>query len=115
MDADRLCQYIEVGKTDECSPNRLVPLLGIFKGEYEYWMHVFPIEIFFSGIHIWRWVERLVNILRVDSKYNCPAFHDEDGFQLYAAVLESVMHPVLKRMQVNKYHKDNIVKDLEVD
>ena len=70
-------------------------------------MHVFPIaKKIRPGIQIWRLVERLVNILKVEGKQKCPEFCDEDGFQLYAAVLESVIHPILRRMQRYKHHKE---------
>ena len=79
-------------------------------------MHVFPIaKKIRPGIQIWRLVERLVNILKVEGKQKCPEFCDEDGFQLYAAVLESVIHPILIRMQRYKHHKGNVSKDLEVE
>ena len=44
VDADRLCQHIEVGKTSGRSPHLVVPLLEGFKREDGYIMHVLPIE-----------------------------------------------------------------------
>ena len=66
VDADRLCQHIEVGNTGGHSPHLLIPLLGRFEGEDGYQMHVFPISNkTCSGVHIRLWVESLVNILKV--------------------------------------------------
>ena len=75
MNSDRLFQHIEFGETDGHSHHFLVPLVGRFKGEYEYQMRVFTIaKKTRYGIHIWRWVERLVKVLKVEGKHNCPAF-----------------------------------------
>ena len=83
MDADRLCEYIEVGNTYSCYPHLLVPLLGKFKGENGYEMHVLPIKNEpRSGIHIRLWVEPLVKNLKPEGKHNYPALCDYDGLQL---------------------------------
>ena len=116
MDTERLCRHIFVGKTDGCSFHFLVPLLGKFKREDGDLMHVFFIaNETRSGIHIWIWVERLVNIYKAEVKHKCTTFCDEDGFQIYAAVLESVIHPILRRMQGYNHHKDDTNKELEVE
>ena len=79
-------------------------------------MHVIPFENKTrSGIHIWHWVERLENILKVEGKHNCPAFCDEDGFQLYTNVLESVIQNIFRITKRDKHHKDDIAKELEVE
>ena len=116
MDAEGLYHHIEVGKTDGCSPHLLVPLLGRFKREDGDLMHFLPIaNKTRSGTHIWRLVEHLVNILKVEGKQNCPALCDEYGLQLYTHVLELVIKPILRRTQRDKHHKENIAKDLEVE
>ena len=78
-------------------------------------MNVFPMaNKTRSGTHIWRWVDHLVNIFKVKVKQNFPAFYDED-FQLYAMVLESVIYPILRIMQIDKHNKDDIAMELQVN
>ena len=60
-------------------------------------------------------MERLVKNIESEGKQNCPAFYDEDGFQLYAAVLEAVLNPILRCMQRDRRHKDGVSKELEVE
>ena len=115
VDADRLCKHIGVGKHDGRQPHVLIPLLGRFKSEMGERMHVIPLVNFTrSGIPIRTWVERLVAVLRREGKSACPAFCDEEGFQLYASALEVVIHPILKKMQKDPLHKDVIPKSLDV-
>ena len=58
MEADSLCEHIEVGKTDRNSPHLMVPLLGGFKGEDEDRMCILPIaKETCSGNHICLWVK----------------------------------------------------------
>ena len=60
------------------------------------------------------WVERLVTLLKDEGKTDCPAFCDEEGYILYASVLEEVIHPILKRMQTDPLHRDVIPGSLDV-
>ena len=60
-------------------------------------------------------MEHLVNILKVEGKYNYPTFCDEDGFQLYSDILESDIHSILRRIQRDDHHKDDITKYFEVE
>ena len=116
MDVDRICQPIEVDKADGRSPHLLVPLLGRFKGEDGDRMQLFPITNKIRyGFHIHLWAERLVKIFKVKGKQNCPAFCDKHGFQIYTAVLESVINYILGIMQRYKHHKDDIAKELVVE
>ena len=115
VDAKRLCDYISTGKDDDRCPHLIVPLLGRFKSESGDRMHVFPLSsVTNSGIPIRLWVERLVNVLKEEGKVNCPAFCDEEGYQLYASVLEEVYHPILKQMQADPNHKNVIPHGLDV-
>ena len=66
VDADRICQHIEVVNTSGRSPHLLVPLLRRFGGYNGDQMHVFPIaNEKHSRFHIRCWLELLVNILKV--------------------------------------------------
>ena len=60
-------------------------------------------------------MERLVKTLKSEGKHNFPSFYDDDGLQLYAAVLETLIHPILRHMQRYISHKDEIYKDLQVE
>ena len=115
VDAQRLCDNITVGKHDERCPHLIVPLLGRFKAESGDRMHVFPLaNVTSSGIAIRLWVERLVKLLKEERKVECPAFCDNEGYQLYASVLEEVYHPILTQMQSDPNHRDVIPRGLDV-
>ena len=54
-------------------------------------------------------------ILKIEGKHNCTAFCDEDVFQLYISVLESVIHTIIRIIKRYKHYKENIAKDLEAE
>ncbi len=115
VDCERLCKHIQVGKYDGRQPHVLIPLLGRFKSEVGERMHVIPlVNVTRSGIAIRTWVERLVATLKGEGKTDCPAFCDDEGYQLYASTLESVIHPILRKMQRDPSHKDVIPPSLDV-
>ena len=57
----------------------------------------------------WNFFSKLLN---KKATHNFPGFFDEYGFQLYSAVLEVIIHTILRRMQIYRCHKDEISKDL---
>ncbi len=116
VDAQRLIDNINVGKYDTRAKHVTICLLGRFKGEEGDRMHVFPLaSVTRSGIRIRLWLERLVRLLRTEGKTGCPAFCDEDGYQLSAADLEAVMHPILRRLQSDESKPDVILPGLDVE
>ena len=116
VDAQRLIDNINVGKNDPRAAHVIVCLLGRFKGEEGDRMHVFPLaSVTRSGIRIRLWLERLVRLLRVEGKTDCPAFCDEEGFQLTTADLEAVMHPILRKLQDDEAYPDVVLAGMVVD
>jgi hypothetical protein len=116
VDAQRLGDNIGVGKHDPRAGHVLVSLLGRFKGEEGDRMHVFPLaNVTRSGIRIRLWLERLARVLRVEGKTNCPAFCDEDGYQLSTGDLEAVMHPVIRKLQADPSQPDVVPAGLNVE
>ena len=78
----------------------IVAALGRFKSEDGDRLHVFPsVNETGSGIRIRIWLEQLVALLKLEKKTNCPAFCNEDGYQLSARDIERVFHPVLEELQ----------------
>ena len=78
----------------------IVAPLGQFKSEDGDRLHVFPlVNETGSGIRICIWLERLVALLKSEKKTNCPAFCDEEGYQLSAGDIERVFHPILEELQ----------------
>ena len=79
-------------------------------------MHVFPLaNVTRSGIRIRLWIERLVRLLREEGKTNCPAFCDEEGYQLSTLDLEAVMHPVIRKLQSDPAYPDAVPAGLNVE
>ena len=116
VDAQRLIDGINVGKHDPRASHVIISLLGRFKGEEGDRMHVFPLSsVTKTGIRIRLWLERLVALLRKEGKTDCPAFCDEEGFQLAMSDIEAIMHPVLKNLQKDRSFKDVIPKGLDVE
>ena len=75
VDAQRLIDNINVGKNDPLAGHVIACLLGRLKGEEGDCMHVFPLaSVTRSGIRIRLWLERLVRLLRVEGKTDCPPF-----------------------------------------
>ena len=115
VDAERLCKHIDCGKHDPRQGHIAVPLLGRFKAEGGDRMHVFPIvNVTQSGIAVRLWVERLVALLKEEGKVDCPAFCDEEGYQLYASVIEEIFQPILVKMQSDPNHKNVVARTLDV-
>ena len=116
VDAQRLIDNINVGKHNARAKHVVICLLGRFKGEEGDRMHVFPLSsVTRSGIRIRLWLERLVRLLRTEGKTGCPAFCDEDGYQLAAADLEAVMHPILRKLQEDESQQDVILPGLDIE
>ena len=79
-------------------------------------MHVFALaNVTSSGVNNRWWLQRVVRILRRESKSNCPAFCDEEGYMLKVQAVESVMHPVLRTLQKQKEFFNDIPTKLEVE
>ena len=116
VDAQRLIDNINVGKNDPRASHVIICLLGRFKGEEGDRMHVFPLaSVTRTGIRIRLWLERLVRLLRVEDKTNCPAFCDDEGFQLTTSDLEAVMHPILMKLQNDEAFPDVVLAGMVVD
>ena len=100
VDCDRLIKHIHIGKFDSRAPHVIVAALGRFKSEDGDRLHVFPlVNETGSGIRIRIWLERLAALLKSEKKTNCPAFCDEEGYQLSAGDIERVFHPILEELQ----------------
>ena len=116
VDAQRLIDGINIGKHDPRASHVIISLLGRFKGEDGDRMHVFPLaSVTKTGIRIRLWLERLVALLKREGKTDCPAFCDEEGYQLSMSDIEAVMHPVLKDLQRDRDYKDVIPRGLNVE
>ena len=100
VDCDRLVRFIHVGKADSRIPHVIVAALGRFKGEDGDRMHLFPlVNETKSGVRIRVWLERLAALLRAEGKSLCPAFCDDEGYQLSSSHIERVFHPILEELQ----------------
>ena len=114
VDADRLVAAIGMGK-HSAIPHVIISLLGRFKSEEGDRMHVFPLaSVTRSGIRIRAWLERVVTVLRMEQKHNCPAFCDVDGFALRASDIEAVFHPILADMQLEDRFSEFLPRGLDV-
>mmetsp|Transcript_40846 Transcript_40846/g.46061 ORF Transcript_40846/g.46061 Transcript_40846/m.46061 type:complete len:85 (-) Transcript_40846:36-290(-) len=79
-------------------------------------MHAIPLaSVTRSDIRIRLWLERLVRLLRVESKTCCPAFCDEEGYQLSAVDLEAVTHPILRKLQCDTFQPDVVLPGFDVE
>ena len=115
MDAWRLRSYIHIGKSDPKAPHVLIALVGRFKAEEGDRMHVLPLaNVSRSGIQYRIWLERLAHLLDQEERTNCPAFCDEEGYQLTPRCMEDVFHPILERMQLNPKYAEEIPPGLDV-
>ena len=71
----RLIDGIHIGKYDRRETHVFVSVMGRFRGEDRYRMHLLPlIHVTQSGIRIRMWLERLVALLKSEGRTNCPEF-----------------------------------------
>ena len=62
-----LIDGIHIGKYDRRDPHMIVSVMGLFKGGDGYHMHLLPlINVTQSGIRIWVWLKRLVDLLKAE-------------------------------------------------
>jgi len=79
-------------------------------------MHVFPLaNETKTGVRIRIWLERVVEILKSEKKENCPAFCDEEGYQMKEKEVEAVFHPILRMMQKDKKYAEMLPAELEIE
>lgn len=105
LEASELSKLIFQGKNHKSHPHVVIPLMGRFKGETgERNVLLAFANISKSGIEIRTWVERLVVILRNESKHQKvgPAICDKEGFVLERSALNGVFHQELLKVQTNK-------------
>ena len=90
MDGSRIKHY------ERQEPYVIVSVMGRFKGEDRYHMHLLSlINVTQSVTRIRVWLERLVALLKAKLRTNCPAFCDEEGYMLSAISIENLFHPIL--------------------
>jgi hypothetical protein len=117
VEGSYLCQYAKKGRVHEC-PHVVVPLMGRFKGETgERNVLRVLVRSTKSGIHIGRWVDRLVRLLESEGRDNVsepgPAsFCDERGFVLASSQMNEWFHDELTRIQ--EAHSELIQKEVDV-
>ena len=65
VDCQQLIDGIHIGKADRREPHVIVSVMRIFMGEDGDRVHLLPmINVTQSGIRIWVWLERLVDLLK---------------------------------------------------
>ena len=101
VDCDRLVRLIHMGEADPRIPHVIVAALGRFKGKDGDRMHLFPPETR-SGVRIRVWLERLAALLQAEGKSLCPAFCDDERYQLSSSDIKCVFHPILEELKVMK-------------
>jgi hypothetical protein len=118
VDAERLKSNIELGRSGSNGEmsHVVVALLGRFKGESGDRMHVFPLASkTASGIETRVWLERVAEIHCIEKTENCPAFCDEEGYQLTESLVEeSLLHPLLEDLQRSGWNSGSIPRGIDV-
>ena len=103
IDSQRLMDGIHLRKHDRREPHVLVAVMGRFKGEDGNILYIFPlVNVTLSGIRICMWLYMLVTLLKEEGKTNCPVFCDMEGYMLSTAAIESVFHPILEEIQIQR-------------
>ena len=89
----------------------LVAVMGKFKGDYGYRMHLLTLlNVISSGISINMWLERLIVLPKKEGNNNYPVFCDMECYMLSASAIESMFHPILEEIQI--YRDRNLAKSI---
>ena len=92
----------------------VIPLLGRFKNEEGERWHVMPsVSVTRSGFQVRHWVERLVNVLKLEKHGLGPAFCNVDGEMLKYGWIDERFVEELQKVQ--KTHSHLIDASIEVD
>ena len=105
VESSKLSKLIFQGREHPSHPHVVVPLMGRFKGETgERNVLLAFANVSDSGIHIRKWVEWLVVVLRHEGKHRVvgPAICDEEGFVLERSKVNTILHQELIKVQSNK-------------
>ena len=103
IDSQRLMYGVHFVKYDRRGPDVLVEVMGKFKGEDGYIMHlIYLVNVTLSGISNCMWLESLLALIKTEGNNNCPAFCDMEGYMLYAAVIERMFHPIMGDIQIHR-------------
>ena len=104
-EASELVRRIMEGRHHANHPHVVFPMMGRFKGETGERNLIFCLaNSSNSGIPNRRWLERLVRLLRAESRHKeaGPAFCDRDGFVISSSFLNKELHRNLSNLQASR-------------